>query len=133
MEINPELFKIYTSYLPYKVNVHFSRLFYPKSSSVDILSLEMIQTWHDQSQWDDRYEIKPILYSLDDIDREININDKKIIVSKKIGMTKTDVLALKAYGADSGRLTHSQYKELIKLHFNVFQLEEVKEYIKRLV
>lgn len=147
MKTKQELLKIYSSYLPYELEIKYKDFPNEKIIRKAILSgvttTEIETTYKrkikgckgDIISWQGNnnifdLEVKPILYSMEMLTKEIEYKEKKFIPAKRLGLSETDILALKAWGEFSGRLLHKDFEQLIEWNFNVFGLSE-SEYVKK--
>lgn len=146
MKTKEELLKIYSAYLPYKLEISYTDVLGGKITKAilsgvtnteiettykrkrkgcigDCISLEGRNNVFDLN-------VKLHLYSLDRLTQEIEHNGERFIPSKKLGLKEIDILTLKAWGEHSGRLLHTDFEKLLEWHFNVFCLSK-EEYIEK--
>lgn len=147
MKTKQELLKIYSSYLPYELEIKYKDFPNEKIIRKAILSgvttTEIETTYKrkikgckgDIISWQGNnnifdLEVKPILYSMEMLTQEIEHKGEMFVPKKRLGFNENDILCLKAWGEYSGRLLHKDFEQLVEWNFNVFGLEE-SEYIKK--
>lgn len=111
-------------YLSTGLEIRETRLIYPRSENIVILNFEHININFRT------YKIKPLLRSLDSLTKPITVkgynDDKEFVPYKQLGWGNgTQVIP--TILADM--INVYSFKLLLKLHFNIFNLEET-EYIK---
>ena len=125
--------KIYSAYLPFEVKINYN--------SIDCIGiLKSIDTFRNQVSFFSKHlfeqieieDVKPILFSLEDLTKEITIGGKEIIAIDYIATSiqnRQRILRRVSNNLNLDVLEYWQFERLLELKFNVFNLPET-EYIK---
>lgn len=131
MKTKEELLKIYSAYLPYSLTVKLLERTDSTLRSVAGLTEKGILRIGDSGHhlWEENFEkVKPILYSMDMVTKEIEHKGERFIPQDKLIHLDLEWLI-----NSENLIMKTNYEDVLKLlewNFNVFGLEE-SEYIKK--
>ncbi|AZA82188.1 hypothetical protein C1637_09840 [Chryseobacterium lactis] len=121
-----EQLRIYSAYLPYKLQVEFKRNIYPASVEIQTLDLKNLSSVIYQGK-SNSFKMKPILWDLSYLTKdEFNFIWENETDSESL----EQAIALDAESFLTCKFSYDFWQELFKNHFNVFGLPEC-EYINK--
>lgn len=135
MKTKEELLKIYGAYAPYKLHIlHTEKKMalivsgcYFNENSEENIQLKLLN-WEIKVNSD---EVKPILYSMDYLTKEIEYKGERFYPYEKLHLCFSDVTNLLNEDLWIGQWwDYEKVCKLIEWHFNVFGLSD-SEYIKK--
>lgn len=135
---NEEYLKIYSAYLPYRPKVEFTRNIYPCRVEIQTLDLDTLKLCLHPPLGS--FKIKPILYDLSYLTKEIEHEGETFIPIEKLFGSALAISGYTVYKdfqyKEFAHLTYvkdglkpfpflfEHYQKLFEWHFNVFQLPE---------
>ncbi|HEX8575776.1 MAG TPA: hypothetical protein VF677_05740 [Flavobacterium sp.] len=121
MKTKEELFRIYSAYLPYDLEVELKRDSFPKRTGIAKLTPALLSSINYGVT-----TIKPLLYPLSMLTKPIEHNGDKFVPIEKINEMAESVTCY-SLGFYDDYIKHLPYwiiEKLLEWHFNVFGLDE---------